>query len=285
MQPSDDYTAQATQRCERVLGTLMRGVGQPWRDRMCLIGGLVPRYLLPMSGYRQPGHVGSTDVDLALSVALGDCDEGAYATLASNLKRLGLKRFDASSWRWFADVEGLPTVVEFIGDDAGAEAGSIFTPRIRPAAGAGGVGLLCVRGIDLCFADSLVVDRTVELLDGTVSDVRFRLPNVEPFLALKADAFLDRNKPKDAYDLVYVVRWWQGGPEAAADSVSASPVFRETFVQDALARVKKDFATPHRLGAVQYARLAAGRASSEDLALHANEAVAAMGSFFASLPM
>lgn len=42
-----DYGEQVTARCERVLGTVIRAIGVPWRDRVCLVGGLVPRYLLP----------------------------------------------------------------------------------------------------------------------------------------------------------------------------------------------------------------------------------------------
>ena len=66
-----DYSSEATQRCERVLGTLMRGIGQPWRHKICLVGGLVPLYLVPGSDYAQPEHVGSTDVDVALRLVVG----------------------------------------------------------------------------------------------------------------------------------------------------------------------------------------------------------------------
>ena len=107
---ASDYNHAATSRCERVLGTLMRGIGQPWRDRVCLVGGLAPLYLVPNGGYRQPAHVGSGDVDVALRLAVDSNDEGAYATLETNLKRMGFKRreeragwasyaFAASNWR------------------------------------------------------------------------------------------------------------------------------------------------------------------------------------------
>lgn len=61
---TEKYSSAATERCERALGTLMRGIGQPWRHRVCLVGGLVPLYLVRGDGYDQPVHVGSTDVDV-----------------------------------------------------------------------------------------------------------------------------------------------------------------------------------------------------------------------------
>jgi hypothetical protein len=68
------YSNEATQRCERALGTLMRGIGQPWRHKICLVGGLVPLYLVPGSDYEQPEHIGSTDVDVALRLVVEGSD-------------------------------------------------------------------------------------------------------------------------------------------------------------------------------------------------------------------
>ena len=42
----DGYSNQYTVDCERVLVTLLRGLG-PWKDSVYLVGGLTPRYLSP----------------------------------------------------------------------------------------------------------------------------------------------------------------------------------------------------------------------------------------------
>jgi len=42
------YTALHTELCERTLVTLLRGLG-PWKAGIYVIGGLVPRYLIPRS--------------------------------------------------------------------------------------------------------------------------------------------------------------------------------------------------------------------------------------------
>ena len=42
---ADGYKNEVTENCERVLVTLLRGLG-PWKDSIYLIGGLTPRYLI-----------------------------------------------------------------------------------------------------------------------------------------------------------------------------------------------------------------------------------------------
>lgn len=274
-----EYSSEATERCERALGTLMRGIGQPWRHKVCLVGGLVPLYLVGGDAYSQPAHVGSTDVDVALRLVVDAADDGAYETLKTNLKRNGFDRVDGASWRWAAEVDGHVVVLELLGDAEDVAPGTVFRPKVEPPAGGGGVGLLCVRGVELAFRDSLVVTRDLQLLDGARSSVEFQVANLAPFVALKADAYLDRRKPKDAYDLVYVLRWWQGGPEAAAAAVAASPVAGESFVVSALSRVLGEFAETNRAGAMDYASLAASGGTTTETARARNEAVLVVRQF------
>jgi hypothetical protein len=220
-------------------------------------------------------------VDVALRLVVEAEDEGAYSTLETNLKRAGFSRVDGSSWRWCADVDGHVVVLELLGDSTAAEPGTVFVPKVTPPAGGGGVGLLCVRGVELAFRDSLAVVRELILLDGACSSVEFQVANLAPFVALKADAYLDRRKPKDAYDLVYVLRWWDGGPDAAAAAIAASPIAGEPFVRSAIERVVGEFAGPDRVGAVDYAALAA-RTEAETIRAR-NEAVLVVRQFSEAL--
>ncbi len=261
----------------------MRGIGQPWRHKVCLVGGLVPRYLVSGDGYNQPEHVGSTDVDVALRLVVEAQDDGAYATLEKNLKRNGLVRADGSSWRWMADVDGELVVLELLGDSDDATPGTIFHPKVTPPAGAGGVGLLCVKGVELAFRDPLSISRDVLLLDGARSTVEFQVANLAPFVALKADAYLDRRKAKDAYDLVYVLRWWQGGTEAAAAAIASSSVASEPFVVSAIARVLGDFSETDRAGAIDYASLSASGGTTAEVAMARSEAVLVVRRFAQTL--
>jgi hypothetical protein len=65
------YDDAATERCERVLLTLLGDLG-PWRERIYLAGGLAPRYLVGSLPAGVRPHVGTTDVDLVIGVSLGD---------------------------------------------------------------------------------------------------------------------------------------------------------------------------------------------------------------------
>lgn len=253
------YSDVATLRCERVFASVLRAVGTPWRSRMCLVGGLVPRYLLP-TGAAMPaaGHVGSTDIDLVIGIALAPAEGAAYSTLEKNLKRAGLERYRASSWRWVAQVDGHPVLVELLGDDGKTESGSLFGPHITPPAGVGKLKLLCVRGAELALRDVVEVEREVELLDGSVSAVRLRAAGLAPFIALKADAYLDRREPKDVYDLIHVLKHWPDGPRAAARRMVSSPVASDAFVVSALDRLARDFVSPEHAGPRDYGRFLTG---------------------------
>ena len=55
----DGYTDQYTVDCERVLVTLLRGLG-PWKESVFLVGGLTPRYLVVARPPAVPAHAGLT---------------------------------------------------------------------------------------------------------------------------------------------------------------------------------------------------------------------------------
>jgi hypothetical protein len=108
---SSDYEEATTARCERALVTLLGDVG-PWRDRIYLAGGLAPRYIVGQLPEGTRAHVGTTDVDLIIGLALGDATPETYQTLETNLKRA---RFGAeNSFRWTRYVEGVRVIVEFL---------------------------------------------------------------------------------------------------------------------------------------------------------------------------
>ena len=62
----DGYSAAVTESCERVLVTLLHGLG-PWKRSVYLVGGLVPRYLIPDRPPAAPAHAGTGDVDIVVT--------------------------------------------------------------------------------------------------------------------------------------------------------------------------------------------------------------------------
>ena len=70
----DGYSDQYTADCERVLVTLLRGLG-PWKDSIYLVGGLTPRYLVSARPPFVPAHAGTLDVDIVIDLQiLADTD-------------------------------------------------------------------------------------------------------------------------------------------------------------------------------------------------------------------
>jgi hypothetical protein len=91
-----DYNEQATRRCERALVTLLGDLG-PWRERIYLAGGLAPRYLVGQLPEGARAHVGTTDVDLIVGVALADETSETYRTLQNNLEKSSSSRATPAS--------------------------------------------------------------------------------------------------------------------------------------------------------------------------------------------
>lgn len=78
---------------------------RPWGDRIYLTGGLAPRYLITeLPEYARP-HVGTTDVDLVVGVAVIEQGPEPYATLVKNMMTAGFRQYkdaagESASFRW-----------------------------------------------------------------------------------------------------------------------------------------------------------------------------------------
>src|SRR5262245_26413789 len=105
---ADGYNDDYTKDCERVLVTLLRGLG-PWKESIFLVGGLTPRYLVPARPPAVAPHAGTLDVDIVVDLQIL-ADTEAYHTLEENLKKMGFERWENEkkqklSWRWQTKTE------------------------------------------------------------------------------------------------------------------------------------------------------------------------------------
>lgn len=210
------YTSNHADQCERVLVTLMRGMG-PYRDSLILVGGLVPKYLVTadVSGV-QPPHVGTTDVDLVVDIQLL-ANVDAYRTLEQNLLSMGFERDrndegQAVNYRWRRDMEESTSVlIDFLqerGDNTNA---------VTSLPGQKKISALNIEGARIASTHHHAVDIQAELLHGGFTTESVNVIDVAPFLVMKALAFEDRSEPKDAYDLIYVLQHFDGGREVIAN--------------------------------------------------------------------
>lgn len=282
---ASDYDGYATDLCERAQLVLLKCAG-PWNRRIFLAGGLVPRYLIPTLPVYAAPHVGTTDIDLVIGIAIASDDAEPYDTLLANIKAAGFRLFEGedgvtASFRWCVDIDDRAVIVEFL-TEQGEDPGSIVRPRNRTGAK---LGAFETRGASLVARDYVEREIRGELPGGDESFATIRVANLVPFVVLKSFALHDRalKKLKDAYDIVFVLQNWPGGPEAAAVAAKESPVFGEPIVEEALGLLGGHFEHVNMDGPGNYSRFLLEEEDEEEEARLRNEAVAAVRAFMDGL--
>jgi predicted nucleotidyltransferase len=257
------YTPLHAEFCERTLVTLLRGLG-PWKAAICLVGGLVPRYLIDRSAEGEtPPHAGTTDVDIVVDLEILAQTE-AYRRLEQNLKALGFVRGtneegNVQHYSWRRSVgSGITVIVDLLCDASFTEGGQV---AVLP--GERRLSALKVPGAHLAMQDNVGVELTANLLDeGGVATETIRVAGIVPFVVLKALAYQDRFEEKDAYDLIYCLSYYRAGPVdvAAAFAHSMQQFPDEPLFAQAVAILRDRFTadeyTPgtRKDGPVSYAR-------------------------------
>jgi hypothetical protein len=240
----DGYTDKYTEDCERVLITLLRGLG-PWKKSVFLVGGLTPRYLVSAKPPAVPPHAGTLDVDIVIDLQiLADTD--AYHTLEDNLKKIGFERAKNDkgqmlSWRWQARTEsGAFMILELL-----ADAPEIAGGKVQPLPTDGTISALNIPHSSMVFDLHKTTEIQAELLGGNgIVTEEVKHADIVSFTCLKAFAFDQRFERKDAHDLIYCI---ENAPEGM-DAVAAA--FRQALagkhavvVKEALTILTKRFAT------------------------------------------
>jgi hypothetical protein len=212
----DGYSDPYTIDCERVLVTLLRGLG-PWKDSVYLIGGLTPRYLVTARPPLVPAHAGTLDVDIVINLEILT-DTEAYHTLEDNLKKRGFERAENEkkqklSWRWQTRTEhGALIVLELL-----ADAPDIAGGKVQPLPTEGTISALNIPHSSIVFDLHQVTEIQAELLGGSgVATEKIKHANLVSFTCLKSFAFDQRFERKDAHDLIYCIEHAPEGMDAVA---------------------------------------------------------------------
>lgn len=240
----DGYTDAYTIDCERVLVTLLRGLG-PWKDSVFLVGGLTPRYLVAARPPAVPAHAGTRDVDVVIDLQILANTE-AYHTLEENLKKMGFERAENDkgqklSWRWQARTEhGALMVLELL-----ADAPDLTGGKVRPLPTEGTISALNIPHSSIVFDMYRVIEIEVELLGGNgIATEKIRYANLVSFTCLKAFAFDDRFERKDAHDLIYCIEHSPEGMDAVAETFRGEQSGKHgAVVKRALEILRARFAT------------------------------------------
>ena len=248
----DGYDERLTLNCERLLVTLLRGLG-PWKDSVYLIGGLTPRYLVNASGQDVPPHAGTQDVDIVIDLQIL-ADTEAYHTLEENLKKMGFERAENEagkklSWRWKTKTEDDVTVIlELISESEELGGGKVQALPTEKA-----ISALNVPHASMVFDLYEVREVQAELLGGNgVASEKIKFANLVSFTCLKSFAFDQRNERKDAHDLTYCLQHGTGGITGAKEQ------FRKELdgkhgatIRSALEILRKRFASDQKVEGYQ----------------------------------
>ncbi len=244
----DSYSEQYTLDCERVLVTLLRGLG-PWKDSVYLVGGLTPRYLVParppaVPAPAVPAHAGTMDVDIVIDLQILADTEG-YHTLEDNLKKMGFERAENEkkqklSWRWQTRTEhGALMVLELLVDAPDVAGG-----RVQALPTEGTISALNIPHSSIVFDLHQVTEIQAELLgENGVATEKIKHANLVSFTCLKSFAFDQRNERKDAHDLIYCIEHAPEGLDAVAEIFRAEQSGKHgAVIQAALAILRNRFA-------------------------------------------
>lgn len=240
----DGYSDKYTDECERVLVTLLRGLG-PWKLSVFLVGGLTPRYLVAARPPEVPPHAGTLDVDIVIDLQILT-DTDAYHTLENNLKKMGFERAENDkgqklSWRWQTRTEsGALMVLELL-----ADAPEIAGGRVQPLPTDGKISALNIPHSSMVFDLFQTTEIQTELLGGNgvvVEEVKHA--DIVSFTCLKSFAFDQRFERKDAHDLIYCIQNAGEGIDgvAAAFRIALSGK-HGAVITEALGILKRRFAS------------------------------------------
>jgi hypothetical protein len=253
----ETYNPALTELALGEAATVLRAMGLAAHHSV-LIGGLVPGLLIPDPPAPVGAHIGSTDIDICLSLALIEGDTAEYSRIETELKKAGYRLTD-QSFRW-ERREGAKVVVEFFcptGD--GRAPGQMFRPRggDEPAKHNLGSNMsaLTLDAGRILAADVVEVRRHVTLPNGGGGlDYTFRVTGLVGFLVAKASALELRDKSKDSYDIVWISEAWPDGPAAAGAAVRANPHFADPGVAAGIDRLLSQYETPNHVGPMSYRR-------------------------------
>jgi hypothetical protein len=218
-------------------------------EDLVIVGGVAPSLLIPQEEVAE-GHVGTLDLDVGLSVAL--LDSQRYQVLAERLRTEGFRpepntKGNPARQTWALEGHGRVTLDFLIPPSLEGDRGGRLR-NIEPDFAA-----FIIPGLELAFRDR----RWIELSGWTLRGDRAarRIPVCGPgsFVVLKALAFRMRGEPKDAYDLVYVLRFFGQEPVVEVAQVLET-MMDHPSAREALDYLAADFDGPDALGPGGYAR-------------------------------
>jgi hypothetical protein len=227
------YSSDAVKACRQVLNDIVHYLSG-YEDKFYLIGGWSVYYLLdrPDRTAETIGFAGTEDVDLAFLLPMSELQK-----IMSALEEKGYERI--SSQRMHRDIAARHVIVDFLGGKEEIKDNFTFVKSITGAT-----------------------------LSDEVVDVEVSVANLPACIALKAKAFDENPKDKDAYDIFYLVA--HGGDKDGGAASEVLKVMHHPFISEATKILQLHFGRVEGRGlraATQMLHRLEGRSSREAKAL------------------
>ena len=249
---SIDYNQGQIEAAHRILIELVNLLAE-YQDNLMVIGGWIPEMMFPGLD-----HIGSIDVDVLVNHL--NMKEAGYETIERILLKNDYHRHPDKSFSFVktvvVDGEEFPVDVDIL---AGKYGGTSETHRSQHIHG---VAALKATGGNFAFE---VAPNKVKIAgkrpDGAEDSATVNLVAVAPFLMMKAAA-MGRGKPKDAYDIFFVIKNYPGGIKQLAEEFA--PFRERSLVKEGLQKLADKFASVKHAGPADVADFLEQDADSEE---------------------
>lgn len=234
------YSREETKLVETICLTVVGTLGAYLED-LCVVGGLVPALLidrrLELGETEEDRHPGTNDFDVGLSIAL--LDDKRYAEVSARLRAEGFgpdKNEAGNEVRQRWRLGETKVTVDFLMAPPPGHKDGVRLHDLEPDLAA-----LVTKGLDFAFQERIEVEVEGETIKR--EKLRRRVPVCGPgaFVVLKALAFADRMEPKDAYDLVYVLRRFPESPRSIVERLAQHADQDKGLIESALTALANDF--------------------------------------------
>jgi hypothetical protein len=247
-----EYHPHQTALAERAFLTRWSTLGS-WAHHLVLIGGLVPKYLCgDLTQRRGLPRPATLDVDLGIALA---ADSGQYGILFWELAGQGFQKSKKHPGRLEKTVGSFPIYVDFLVE---------HPPRTSGTAQVEDITASIMPGVNRALATARSIEVTGVDLHGADQKLIARVCEVGPFLALKLRAFCARQQPKDAFDILYTLRHYDGGSVAAAAAFAEEVRAGNPACTDALRTLREHFQTETSPGPVKASHFVLGQPQSSE---------------------
>lgn len=230
-------------------------LGDLLTEDMIVVGGLVPGLLIPEDSLPKgvPAHPGTLDLDLGLKLAV--LDGARYAEIAKRLREGGFEidknpsgNLRLQTWKIGAD-QGKPVTIDFLISPSSEEDKPSQIKHLEADFGA-----IIIPGLELAFADRELISMQDVTTMGEKATRDIPVCGPGAFVVLKALAFQNRGKPKDAYDLYYVIRNFGSGVAEVATRLGS--LLPAPEAETALTVLRENFTAPDLTGPMRAAQFA-----------------------------